>query len=97
MLIPTLNSNTCWGAHIDKLRGLTPIPEVIPQQKATIRTHITSKPWRRSTVQNHSIRHCQRPKPIVNIVMLAFETGIFDVFATIWRIMALQSLVLSAK
>ena len=37
------------------------------------------------------------PKPVVNIGMPNFETGIFDVSASIWRIWAFQSLVLLAK
>ena len=37
------------------------------------------------------------PKPVVNIGMPIFETGIFDVSASIWRICAFQSLVLLAK
>ena len=37
------------------------------------------------------------PKPVVNIDMRAFETGIFDVSASIWRILAYESLVLLAK
>ena len=37
------------------------------------------------------------PKPLVNLVMRAFETGIFSVSASIWRILALQSLVRLAK
>ena len=37
------------------------------------------------------------PKPVVTIVMRAFETGIFDVSAGIWRILALQSLLLLAE
>ena len=34
---------------------------------------------------------------VVNIVIPAFETGIFDVSATSWRILALQSLILLVK
>ena len=37
------------------------------------------------------------PKPVVNIDINNFETGIFDVSASIWRILALQSLLLLAK
>ena len=37
------------------------------------------------------------PKPVVNPDMRAFETGIFDVSASIWQILAYQSLVLLAK
>ena len=37
------------------------------------------------------------PKPVVNIAMQAFETGIFVVFASSWQILAYQSLVLLAK
>ena len=36
-------------------------------------------------------------KLVVNIVMPAFETGIFDVSARIWRILALQFQLLLAK
>ena len=36
-------------------------------------------------------------KPVVNIDIRAFETGIFDVSASIWRIVGYQSLVLLAK
>ena len=37
------------------------------------------------------------PKPVVNIDIRAFETGIFNVSATIWRIFGNQSLLLLAK
>ena len=37
------------------------------------------------------------PKPVVDAVMRAFETGIFDVSASIWRTLALQSQLLLAK
>ena len=37
------------------------------------------------------------PKPVVDVVMPAFETGIFDVSTSIWRILALQSQLLLAK
>ena len=37
------------------------------------------------------------PKPVVDIDMRAFETGIFDVSASIWRKVLYQTLVLLAK
>ena len=37
------------------------------------------------------------PKPVVNIDIQAFETGIFDVSATIWWILGYQSLLLLVK
>ena len=37
------------------------------------------------------------PKQVVDAVMRAFETGIFDVSARIWRILALQFQLLLAK
>ena len=37
------------------------------------------------------------PKPVVNIDIRDFETGIFDVSTTIWRMLGYQSLLLLAK
>ena len=37
------------------------------------------------------------PKPVVNIGIDNFETGIFDVSASIWRVILFQSLLLLAK
>ena len=37
------------------------------------------------------------PKPVVNIDIRALGTGIFDVSATIWRMLGYKSLLLLAK
>ena len=52
-----------------------------------------------ATIRRKILRYVvvSAPKPVVNPDVEAFETGIFDGFARIWRILAYQSLVLLAK
>ena len=57
--------NTYWGARTRKLRNWASIPEVVPQQQATLHSLWRRKPWRQSVVKSSDTSWSASPNQLL--------------------------------